>query len=130
MGAKVGLVTVAEPPVTGMGKGGNAGWREIKEAIEDIMRARLTEAVDMIPEGIEAESTLISGDPAEALYDAATPGKLLMVGSRAYGPLRRALLGSVSTTLVRSVRSPLIVTPRGMHETAATESRGRVASAS
>jgi nucleotide-binding universal stress UspA family protein len=34
------------------------------------------------------------------------------VGSRGYGPLRAVLLGSVSSALVRSARSPLVVVPR------------------
>ena len=130
MGAKLRLVTVAEPPVIGMGKGGNAGWRELKKAVEDIMRAHLAEAEDMVPEGIDAEAILVSGDPRDALFDAAGPGTLLLVGSRSYGPLRRVLLGSVSATLVRRDRSPLIVTPRGMYETTTAESSATVATGS
>lgn len=45
----------------------------------------------------------------------------MVVGSRAYGPLRRVLLGSVATQLMRSAPCPLIVTPRGMHERADPE---------
>ena len=71
-----------------------------------------------MPEGIEVEASLLTGDPADGLAEVATsPGTLLVVGSRGYGPLRRVLLGSVSTQLVRSAACPLVVTPRGMHET-------------
>jgi nucleotide-binding universal stress UspA family protein len=38
---------------------------------------------------------------------------LLVVGSRAYGPLRRVLLGSTSTHLFRAARCPVLVLPRG-----------------
>jgi len=34
------------------------------------------------------------------------------VGSRGYGPLRRVLLGSVSTELIRTAPCPVIVHPR------------------
>ena len=37
---------------------------------------------------------------------------LLFTGSRGYGPLRRALLGSVSGALVRDAGCPVVVTPR------------------
>jgi nucleotide-binding universal stress UspA family protein len=115
-GAKLQLIAVAEPPVVGTGKGGAEGWHELKEAIVQMMRDRLTEARDSVPEGIEVDTSLVSGDPANALIDAAGgPGALLMVGSRAYGPLRRVLLGSVSTRLVRLALCPVIVTPRGVH---------------
>jgi nucleotide-binding universal stress UspA family protein len=116
-GAKLRLVAVAEPPAIGVGKGGVGGWQELKEVIEQTMSDRLTEARRTVPEGIEAETTLVTGHPADALVDAAgAPGTLLVVGSRGYGPLRRVLLGSVSTKLVRSAPCPLIVTPRGMHQ--------------
>ena len=118
--ATVKLVAVAEPPGVALGaRGGNAGWRELKEAIEEIVRQRLVEARDTVPEGISAETTFIAGDPVEALVDVAkAPGTVLVVGSRAYGPVRRVLLGSVSAALVRSAPCPLIVTPRGMRTTA------------
>jgi hypothetical protein len=45
----------------------------------------------------------------------------LVVGSRGYGPLRAALLGSVSSALVRSAQSPLVVVPRGMHDESADQ---------
>jgi len=41
-----------------------------------------------------------------------------MIGWRAYGPLRRVLLGSVSTALVRSAPCPMIVHPRPTKATA------------
>ena len=37
---------------------------------------------------------------------------LLFAGSRGYGPLRRALLGSVSGALVRDAGCPVVITPR------------------
>jgi nucleotide-binding universal stress UspA family protein len=115
--AKVKLVAVAEPPPISPGKGGNAGRHELTEAIQQEMRNRLAQAREAVPDNIEVEATLITGDPVEALVNVGqVPGTLLLVGSRAYGPLRRVLLGSVSTDLVRSARCPLIVTPRGMHE--------------
>jgi nucleotide-binding universal stress UspA family protein len=130
-GAKLRLVAVAETPLMGTGKGGGEGWHELKEAIEQSTRERLAEARDSVPEGIEVEATLVSGEPAEALVNAArAPGTLLVVGSRGYGPLRRVLLGSVSARLVRSAACPLIVTPRGMHETGGRRLRGKAEAAS
>jgi hypothetical protein len=37
---------------------------------------------------------------------------LLVTGSRAYGPLQRALLGSVSEELIARARHPVLVVPR------------------
>jgi nucleotide-binding universal stress UspA family protein len=81
------------------------------------MRDWLAEASHAVPDGIEVEATLVRGDPVEELTSAGeAPGTVMVVGSRAYGPLRRVLLGSVAAHLVRSAPCPLIVTPRGMHE--------------
>jgi nucleotide-binding universal stress UspA family protein len=96
--------------------GANHGWYEVKEAMEKALRHQLRDARETVPEGIDVETSLIGGDPAATLISAVTmPGTLLLVGSRAYGPVRRVLLGSVSSKLVRSAPCPLIVHPRGMH---------------
>ena len=108
-------VAVAEPPPLGPGRRGSAGWEVLEETVEQIMRERLDEAIERMPESIDAHAVLTRGDPAEALSDAATPGTVLVVGSRVYGPVRRVLLGSVSRRLARTTQTPLIVTPRGMH---------------
>ncbi len=49
-----------------------------------------------------------------------------MLGSRAYGPLRRVLLGSVATELARTAPCPLIVHPRPAKSAAPAEERGTV----
>lgn len=121
-GATLKLVSVAVPPPFGTGKGGAGGWHALVEAIEERARQELAGARNAVPEGIRVEGSLISGEPVEALRSAGeAPGTLMVVGSRAYGPLRRVLLGSVATQLVRSAPCPLIVTPRGMRESAEPE---------
>jgi nucleotide-binding universal stress UspA family protein len=118
-GALLQLVAVAEPPVVSYGKGGgmSQGWYELKQAIEEIMRERLTKAVESLPHDVRVESALVSGEPASVLAELATAGGgPLLVGSRAYGPLRRVVLGSVSAALVRSAPCPLVVHPRPLKE--------------
>ena len=129
-GAKLKLVAAAEPPPIAMGKGGNAGWQELTEAIQEHTRKQLVKAREAVPDGIEVEASLITGAPVEALVNVAeAPGTLMVLGSRGYGPLRRVLLGSVATELVRSAPCPLIVIPRGMHDTAGTARSAEVGAA-
>jgi nucleotide-binding universal stress UspA family protein len=79
----------------------------------------LDEAIRQIPDDVEHERTLAEGHPAEVLAEiASADGGVLVLGSRAYGPLRRVLLGSVATPLVRSAPCPLIVHPRPARERA------------
>ena len=130
-GAKLKLISVAEPPPIMAGRGGNPGRQELIEAIQEQAREQLVRARETVPDGIEVDASLITGDPVDSLVNVAqAPGTLMMVGARGYGPLRRVLLGSVSTKLVRSAPCPLIVTPRGMHDTAGTARGAEVGAAS
>jgi nucleotide-binding universal stress UspA family protein len=77
------------------------------------MQDRLDEAVASVPGAVRVEAVLAEGDPARELaHIAVADAGVLVVGSRAYGPLKRVLLGSVSAQLVRSAPCPLIVHPR------------------
>ena len=113
-GAKVKIVVVAEPPPIVYGKGGgpNYSWHALKEDLKEVMRERLDEALASAPDDLDVEGSLVEGHAQAALADAVGRDGLLVLGSRAYGPLRRVLLGSVSTPLVRSAPCPVIVHPR------------------
>jgi nucleotide-binding universal stress UspA family protein len=120
------LVTVAEPPVISYGKGGGSsqGWQTLKETVEAMMRDRLEQATASIPDDVRLESVLVNDEPATALAQIArNDGALLMLGSRAYGPLRRVLLGSVATKLARTAPCPLIVHPRPAKSAAPAKER-------
>jgi nucleotide-binding universal stress UspA family protein len=63
--------------------------------------------------GAVVDQQLFGSDPAAAiLYVAAVDVDLLVLGSRAYGPVRRALAGSVSSGAVRHAPCPVLLTPR------------------
>jgi nucleotide-binding universal stress UspA family protein len=110
---KVVAVAASAPVIYGNGMGSGQGWQELKDAIRTGTRERLDEAVASVPGDVRVSAVLAEGDPARELgRTAVADGGVLVVGSRGYGPLRRVLLGSVSTELVRSVPCPLIVRPR------------------
>ena len=79
-----------------------------------VLAHRLDVGLSELDESLRGERYLLSGEPAEEL--AAGAGRasldLLVVGSRGYGPLRRVLLGGVSSRLARSASCPLVVVPR------------------
>lgn len=77
-------------------------------------RATLEAATAELRAGARVEPQLLVGpDAATMILQAARDHTdLLVLGSRAYGPLRRALLGSVSTHLVRNAPCPVLVLPR------------------
>jgi nucleotide-binding universal stress UspA family protein len=51
-------------------------------------------------------------DAAAALVERSRELDLLVVGSRGYGPVRHALLGSVTSKLMESAACPVLVVPR------------------
>src|SRR6185312_6501572 len=55
---------------------------------------------------------VLTGAPAAELARRSADLGLLVVGSRGHGPVRRLLLGSTSTRLVREARCPVIIVPR------------------
>jgi nucleotide-binding universal stress UspA family protein len=72
----------------------------------------LAEAEAILREaGIEAETRLARGDPAEQLIQAANEGSvdLIVAGSRGLGAVQGWLLGSVSRQLVHSAGGPVLI---------------------
>ena len=85
---------------------------------ERAARATLEAAVKTLRGSASIEQQVIVGpDPASVIVDAVRgQADLLVLGSRAYGPVRRALLGSVSTATVRHAPCPVLVTPRSAEQ--------------
>lgn len=72
------------------------------------------QAIETVGDAIDVEAVLEEGhDPVPILLGAAANLDLLVMGSRAYGPVRRTLLGGVSAPVMRDAPCPVIVVPRG-----------------
>jgi nucleotide-binding universal stress UspA family protein len=114
LGAALNVYIVIEPvPATGsmIAAGTGSEWPSVtaKEHARELERAVRGSA----PAGLRLETYLLHGRAAEQIaHRCAAVDDLLFVGSRGYGPLRRALLGSVSGELVRTAGCPVIVMPR------------------
>jgi nucleotide-binding universal stress UspA family protein len=71
-------------------------------------------AVASAPDGLEVTGRLLPGPVVDALSDLSYDDcDVLVCGSRGYGPVRRVLLGGVSSRVVRHSKVPVIVIPRG-----------------
>jgi nucleotide-binding universal stress UspA family protein len=83
------------------------------EVRQDYQRA-LDRALAGLPGGLEANGELLFGEVVDELAVVGERGAdLLVCGSRGYGPVRRVLLGTVSSALVRQASVPVFVVPRG-----------------
>jgi nucleotide-binding universal stress UspA family protein len=90
------------------------GYTEIMGELREMRRARLDEAVGVLPFRVDAEGQIIAGEPAEVLAAESERLDLLVLGSRGYGALRATLAGSVTHALAGTSRCPLVLVPRGV----------------
>jgi nucleotide-binding universal stress UspA family protein len=116
LGARLVLAHVVEPTLAAVGP--NTGPMPPSFAARSEREAEGQRLLDEVAEagGIDhAEQHVVTGIPAERLADLADDegAQLIVVGSRGRGPLRSALLGSVSTSLVGLARCPVLVVPPG-----------------
>ena len=79
------------------------------------LRGALHQTVASLPAEARALPVFLRGFPAAELLDAAECGvDLLVLGSETGGPIRRAFLGSVSSTVMEKVNCPVLISPSGV----------------
>ncbi len=87
---------------------------EVERQIYEETKATLERATEDLDDEVPVQRETIRGDPAEVLIERTRELDILMLGSRAYGPLRHALMGSVSARVIRNAHCPVLVVPRGV----------------
>jgi nucleotide-binding universal stress UspA family protein len=81
---------------------------------ESAFASALDAAAAPLRSDVPISTRVLEGPVVEALGDLRPDdADVLVCGSRGYGPVRRVLLGGVSSRLLRHARVPLIVVPRG-----------------
>ncbi len=85
---------------------------EMAEATHEAAALLLDEMAQVVPDRLETEKVLLEGTAPIQLAEASRDVDLLCLGSRAYGPVRRVLLGSVSSDVVNHAASAVLVVPR------------------
>jgi nucleotide-binding universal stress UspA family protein len=87
----------------------------VNEQLRSQLRQQLGEVEAAVrADGLEVTGALLDGDSAGELAKASEHFDLLVLGSRGYGPLGAVVLGSVSSTLVRTASCPVVVVPRSV----------------
>jgi nucleotide-binding universal stress UspA family protein len=93
-----------------------ASYEELGRIARGEARRQLDDAIAGLGGGVRAEGAVLDGDIVAMLVEDAKTDDLLFTGSRAKGPFRRVLLGSVSTRLLREAPCPVVVVPRASGE--------------
>jgi nucleotide-binding universal stress UspA family protein len=85
----------------------DAAWVGAKEEAD----ASLDRTVAALPEGLNIERRVETGEPGLAIVAAAEEigADAIIIGSRGRGAIKRALLGSVSTHVVNNAPCPVVV---------------------
>ena len=100
----------------------------LRRSAEEVQQEALERV--SVPPGVPVSTRVLEGDPGQVLVEAARTARLLVVGSRALGYVRAALLGSVSRYCAHHAAVPVVVVPAAQpsheHGTQAVE---RMASA-
>ena len=86
--------------------------RGYERALRAHFENALEEAGAQLAGDVESEIVLLEGPPGAKLAEATRELDLMVLGSRGYGPIGRALLGGTASDLVRSAHSPVLVVPR------------------
>jgi nucleotide-binding universal stress UspA family protein len=77
-------------------------------------QAKLERATAALNGHVKIKCDAVLDQPAAALIERSRQLDLLFLGSRAYGPLRHVLMGSVSARVMRESHCPVIALPRGV----------------
>ncbi|MFC3961589.1 universal stress protein [Nocardia jiangsuensis] len=85
----------------------------LREAGNEIVTAARTLARDVAGGELTISTAVIEASAIPTLRDAAKDARMLVVGTRGFGALRRGLLGSVSTGVARHAECPVAVIPDG-----------------
>ena len=108
------LLSVADYPNYGYATAYAAlSGAEIVDSDRRYKAALLEETLEAVPFDVRSSKRLLTGIAGPALSDVSGEFDLLVAGSRAYGSMRRTLLGSTTRKLIRSSECPVLVVPRG-----------------
>jgi nucleotide-binding universal stress UspA family protein len=83
-------------------------WQDRESRGQEVLAERLAGWQEQYPD-VRVQRSLVCDTPAKWLLEAAERAQLIVVGSRGRGGFARMLLGSVSSAVVHSAKSPVLV---------------------
>ncbi|MEA2322418.1 MAG: hypothetical protein QOD81_2268 [Solirubrobacteraceae bacterium] len=86
---------------------GDGGLERAREAASEQLRDLLADR------DVEGSGDVVVGTPIDTLVELSGEVDLLVLGSRAWGPVRRIVVGSTAAQVMRDAHCPVLVLPRG-----------------
>jgi nucleotide-binding universal stress UspA family protein len=108
-GGRLFIVSSAKHPPEFLGK---PHYQHLLDAAQSRTRELLEEAAGQVPDGVEFETEMLDGPPADAIVKVADArdADVIVIGSRGLGRVH-ALLGSVSHDVLHLAGMPVVVIP-------------------
>ena len=88
---------------------------DVAARVETELRRRVQAAEGPEIEDDRVETRVVHGRPAPVIVEDATPGDLIVIGTRARGEIERLFLGSVAEHVLRAAPCPVLVVPPLRH---------------
>ncbi len=111
-GGSLRLIAAA-PPLEALIPGRISGTAPgYAEFVRTRLAASMTAATAELAPAVEVAKIVVEGDPVDMLQRQSGELDLLLLGSRGYGPMRRAFLGGVAAKVIRGASCPVMVLPR------------------
>lgn len=126
-GARLRIVSVLDQVLAAAGWSSAWVYPDVRADLLRTTGAQLASAAEGLPEDVEATTEVIEGSAVQELVMLSSRLDLLVLGSRGYGPVRSALLGTVSTHVAEHAACPVLVVPRGAAEDEAPALAGSTA---
>jgi nucleotide-binding universal stress UspA family protein len=113
--ATLRLITVADTAGVpgGAMAAGTIGYVTQANANRDCASSALDRAARAVGPNVTVERRVAGGRVAGAVAKLSERSDLLVIGSRAYGPVRRVLAGTHTGSITHAASSPVLVLPRG-----------------
>jgi nucleotide-binding universal stress UspA family protein len=112
---RAALRVYAIAPRVPVDTGAAPGQEAVGRGRAQALRQHLHDTVAELPSEARALPVFLWGNPAVELVAAVDNGiDLIVLGSRGGGPVRRALYGSVSSTVIQRARCPALISPAGV----------------
>ena len=113
--ARASLIVVSVIDLSGLRLPGGRFFTRVDQVRDERERALSQVVHDAQRRGISAQFLIWEGDPGSGLVEAAAAERadLIVMGSRALGPVGRLLLGSVSSYVLANAGCPVLLFRKG-----------------
>jgi nucleotide-binding universal stress UspA family protein len=97
-------------PVTYFGEIADEKFAKLRRRSQENAESVVEEAIEAAKShGVDAEGAVVYGDPVSEICAAAQEAQLVVLGAHGWGPVKRLVYGSVSSSVLQEAPCPVLV---------------------